>query len=168
MLFHGIDNLLSPLSNLVLILPLQHHAQQRLGAGVAHEQPAAAFEARLDGLHHGGHGGRFLAFVTFLTHLRNQHGAIHAVYYEDVKQHAGTLAAHAYGGFLASLQIWCHTNSRIPLYPLPPVLFLALVTVLIALLATGRPKESLLGLAIVLSGLPVYRVVFRQRRSEFP
>lgn len=67
---------------------------------------------------HGGHGGRFLAFVAFLTHLRNQHGAIHAVYYEDVKQHAGTLAAHAYGGFLASLQIWCHTNSRIPLYPL--------------------------------------------------
>jgi len=56
-------------------------------------------------------------------------------------------------------------SERIPLYPLPPALFLVLVVVLLALLATGRPKESLIGLAVVSLGLPVYRVVFRDERS---
>jgi len=57
---------------------------------------------------------------------------------------------------------------RIPLYPLPPALFLVLVLVLIALLLSGRPRESLIGLAIVSLGLPVYRVVFRSERNPVP
>ncbi|HXE49537.1 MAG TPA: hypothetical protein VN663_14255 [Ramlibacter sp.] len=65
---------------------------------------------------HGGHGGRFLAFMAFLNQLRNSHGDIHAIYYEDVKRHQGVLSAHAYGGFLAILQAWCFTNGRVPLY----------------------------------------------------
>lgn len=65
---------------------------------------------------HGGHGGKFLAFMTLLNQLRNQHGDVHAVYYEDIKMHKGVLAAHAYGGFLAILQTWCYINGRVPLY----------------------------------------------------
>lgn len=67
---------------------------------------------------HGGYGFRFLAFVQFLSQTRISNGDIHAVYYEDVKRHAGTLAAHAYGGFLAMLQVWCASNGNIPMYPL--------------------------------------------------
>lgn len=67
---------------------------------------------------HGGHGPRFLAFMTFLSQLRIMHGEIHVVYFEDVKRHAGTLAAHAYGGFLAILQVWCSVNGKVPMYAL--------------------------------------------------
>ncbi len=63
----------------------------------------------------GGHGGKFLAFMAKLNDLRNTHGAVHAVYYEDIKMHKGVLAAHAFGGFLAILQAWCHIN-HVPLY----------------------------------------------------
>lgn len=65
---------------------------------------------------HGGHGGKFLAFMAHLNQLRIAHGDVHAVYYEDIKMHKGVLAAHAYGGFLAILQTWCHVNGRVPLY----------------------------------------------------
>ncbi len=58
----------------------------------------------------GGRGQRWLAFRQFLNDQRNAAGEIQVVYYEDVKQHAGTLAAHAYGGFLALLEAWCVSN----------------------------------------------------------
>lgn len=73
----------------------------------------------LDRAKHGSHGARFLAFMAFLTSVRNVHGDIHAVYYEDVKQHSSTLAAHSFGGLLAIVQVWCVVNGKIPLYPLP-------------------------------------------------
>lgn len=60
---------------------------------------------------HQGHGRRWLAFREFLSERRSALGAIETVYYEDVKQHAGTLAAHAYGGFLAMLECWCAVNN---------------------------------------------------------
>ena len=41
-------------ADLVLVLAFEHHAQQRLGAGVAHEQPALAGDARLDARDRGG------------------------------------------------------------------------------------------------------------------
>lgn len=61
-------------------------------------------------------GQRWLKFRAFLAEQRLQAGEIHAVYYEDVKQHAGTLAAHVYGGFLAMLEMWCAANN-VPLRP---------------------------------------------------
>lgn len=64
---------------------------------------------------HGGHGGKFLAFMFHLNTIRDTHGTARAVYYEDIKMHKGVLAAHAYGGFLAILQTWCHIN-KVPLY----------------------------------------------------
>jgi Holliday junction resolvasome RuvABC endonuclease subunit len=33
------------------------------------------------------------------------------VYFEEVRRHIGTDAAHAYGGYLATLQTWCTDNS---------------------------------------------------------
>ena len=33
-----------------------------------------------------------------------------AVYFEEVRRHAGTTAAHVYGGFLAHLTGWCEHN----------------------------------------------------------
>lgn len=56
-------------------------------------------------------GQRWLKFRAFLSEQRQQAGEIHAVYYEDVKQHAGTLAAHVYGGFWATLEGWCAANN---------------------------------------------------------
>lgn len=62
-------------------------------------------------------GHRWLKFRAFLNEQRVQAGGeIHAVYFEDVKQHAGTLAAHVYGGFLACLEMWCASNN-VPLRP---------------------------------------------------
>lgn len=61
-------------------------------------------------------GQRWLKFRAFLAEQRLQAGDIHAIYYEDVKQHAGTLAAHVYGGFLAMLEMWCAANN-VPLRP---------------------------------------------------
>lgn len=61
-------------------------------------------------------GQRWLKFRAFLGEQRQQAGEIHAIYYEDVKQHAGTLAAHVYGGFLAMLEAWCAANN-VPLRP---------------------------------------------------
>jgi Holliday junction resolvasome RuvABC endonuclease subunit len=61
-------------------------------------------------------GQRWLKFRAFLAEQRLQAGEIHAVYYEDVKNHAGTLAAHIYGGFLACLEMWCAANN-VPLRP---------------------------------------------------
>lgn len=49
-------------------------------------------------------GQRWLRARSFLTDLivRNQ---VHAIAYEDVKRHAGTDAAHAYGAFLCLVQM---------------------------------------------------------------
>jgi APA family basic amino acid/polyamine antiporter len=48
-----------------------------------------------------------------------------------------------------------------PLYPLTPVLFLASVSLVLVLLAGGRPHEALLGVAVVASGVPVYLLLHR-------
>jgi APA family basic amino acid/polyamine antiporter len=53
---------------------------------------------------------------------------------------------------------------RTPGYPFTPVVFLALVAVLLVLLAAGRPRESLLGAAVTLAGLPIYFLIFRRKR----
>jgi hypothetical protein len=57
-------------------------------------------------------GQRWLKFRSFLADQRAAAGGeIHAVYFEDVKRHAGTTAAHVYGGFLAMLEAWCAANN---------------------------------------------------------
>jgi APA family basic amino acid/polyamine antiporter len=51
-----------------------------------------------------------------------------------------------------------------PAYPLPPIAFLLLVALLLVLLAVHSPREALLGIAVVLAGLPVYQ--FFRRNSD--
>lgn len=56
-------------------------------------------------------GQRWLKFRAFLAEQRTAAGGeIDAIYFEDVKRHVGTTAAHVYGGFLAMLEAWCAAN----------------------------------------------------------
>ena len=54
-----------------------------------------------------GGGMRFLRFKRWLTEIKNTADGIDAVYLEEVRRHAGTNAAHIYGGFLAHVAAWC-------------------------------------------------------------
>ncbi len=54
-----------------------------------------------------GGGMRFLRFKRWLTETKNAVGGIDAVYFEEVRRHAGTNAAHIYGGFLGHVTAWC-------------------------------------------------------------
>jgi APA family basic amino acid/polyamine antiporter len=51
---------------------------------------------------------------------------------------------------------------RAPWHPLPIIVFLALVVVMIALFAIGRPVQTLIGGAVVALGIPVSRFVVRK------
>jgi APA family basic amino acid/polyamine antiporter len=53
---------------------------------------------------------------------------------------------------------------RIPGYPATPLGFLALLAMILALLAAGRPRQALLGTAVVLLGIPVHALVAARRR----
>lgn len=53
-----------------------------------------------------GGGMAFLRFNHWLSELAESSGPISAVFFEEVRAHAGTLAAHVYGGFLAHLEAW--------------------------------------------------------------
>ena len=48
-------------------------------------------------------------------------------------------------------------------YPVTPLIFLALVAVLLFLLASNNPREAALGAGVVLLGLPVYYLAFARR-----
>jgi basic amino acid/polyamine antiporter, APA family len=53
-----------------------------------------------------------------------------------------------------------------PGYPVTPVIFLALVAVLLVLLGASNPGRALLGVGVVLLGLPVYHLVFRKNPAS--
>jgi Holliday junction resolvasome RuvABC endonuclease subunit len=52
---------------------------------------------------------RFVKMREWLDYM--QHTRFKTVYFEEVRRHIGTDAAHAYGGYLATLQTWCADNS---------------------------------------------------------
>lgn len=54
-----------------------------------------------------GGGMRFLRFRSWLDHLLDGAKTIDLIHFEEVRRHAGTDAAHIYGGFLAHLSAWC-------------------------------------------------------------
>jgi len=58
-----------------------------------------------------GGGMRYLRFERWLNETLNITGKIDELYFEEVRRHLGVDAAHAYGGFLASLTSWCEENS---------------------------------------------------------
>ena len=56
---------------------------------------------------------------------------------------------------------------RVPVYPLPPIIFLILVSVLLFLLAAHNYREAVLGTLVVLTGVPVYAIFqSRQRHTQ--
>jgi basic amino acid/polyamine antiporter, APA family len=57
------------------------------------------------------------------------------------------------------------TTYKVPGYPFTPVVFLALVVVLLAMLAANSPRETLLGLGIVALGIPAYHLLARRKSS---
>jgi basic amino acid/polyamine antiporter, APA family len=54
---------------------------------------------------------------------------------------------------------------RTPGYPLTPVIFLLLVALLLVLIAGHDPAQAALGVGVVVLGLPVYFLMFRERRA---
>lgn len=58
-----------------------------------------------------GGGMRYLRFERWLNETLNITGKIDELYFEEVRRHLGVDAAHAYGGFLASLTSWCEENN---------------------------------------------------------
>ena len=57
-----------------------------------------------------GGGMRYLRFGKWLDQTLEVTGGIDAVYFEEVRRHIGTDAAHTYGGFLAALTSWCEAK----------------------------------------------------------
>ncbi len=53
-----------------------------------------------------GGGMRLLRFRAWLTEVTHLAGALSQIAFEEVRAHAGTDAAHLYGGFLAHLSAW--------------------------------------------------------------
>ena len=66
-----------------------------------------------------GGGMRFLKFKRWLADMKycGTYG-LDAVYFEEVRRHAGVDAAHAYGGFMAHLTAWCE-HHEIPYQGVP-------------------------------------------------
>jgi len=53
-----------------------------------------------------------------------------------------------------------------PWFPLPLAVFIVLMSLLLALIALGSPREALLGTAVVLAGLPVHYIFQRKLRAK--
>ncbi len=65
-----------------------------------------------------GGGMRFLRFKRWLAEIKQSCDGIDALYFEEVRRHVGVDAAHAYGGFLATLTAWCE-HHQIPYQGVP-------------------------------------------------
>ena len=53
-----------------------------------------------------GGGMRYLRFTNWLTEIDRLSGPVTAIWFEEVRRHAGTDAAHVYGGLMATLTAW--------------------------------------------------------------
>jgi Holliday junction resolvasome RuvABC endonuclease subunit len=65
-----------------------------------------------------GGGMRYLRFKRWLGEVKDAAEGLDAVYFEEVRRHAGVDAAHAYGGFLAHLTAWCEQR-QVPYQGVP-------------------------------------------------
>ena len=65
-----------------------------------------------------GGGTRFLRFKRWLTEIKQSCDGIDCLHFEEVRRHVSTDAAHAYGGFLATLTAWCE-HHQIPYQGVP-------------------------------------------------
>jgi Holliday junction resolvasome RuvABC endonuclease subunit len=88
-----------------------------------------------------GGGMRYLRFTNWLTEIDRLSGPIEAVYFEEVRRHAGTDAAHVFGGLLAVLTSWAELRG-VPYQGVP--------VGTIKLHATGKgnaPKQAMIDAA---------------------
>ena len=53
-----------------------------------------------------GGGMRYLRFTNWLTEIDRLSGPIAAIWFEEVRRHVATDAAHVYGGLMATLTAW--------------------------------------------------------------
>ncbi|MCE8520832.1 hypothetical protein KBY30_07535 [Ruegeria pomeroyi] len=53
-----------------------------------------------------GGGMRYLRFTHWVTEIDRLSGPIEAIWFEEVRRHLGTDAAHVYGGLMATLETW--------------------------------------------------------------
>lgn len=58
-----------------------------------------------------GGGMMWLRFKRWLTEMLDKHGPLDCIYFEEVRAHKGTAAAHTYGGFLSHLSAFCESRS---------------------------------------------------------
>lgn len=65
-----------------------------------------------------GGGMRFLRLGAWLDELDKLSGGLHAIYFEEVRRHASTDAAHAYGGYMGKLTEWCEIH-KVPYQGVP-------------------------------------------------
>lgn len=56
------------------------------------------------------------------------------------------------------------TTYKTPLYPLTPLVFLTLTAIVLLLIGMQNPFQTVLGIIVVLLGLPVYYLVFAKRK----
>ncbi len=54
-----------------------------------------------------GGGMRYLRFGRWISEIQKSVSELQFLYFEEVRRHVSTDAAHAYGGFLATLTAWC-------------------------------------------------------------
>ena len=59
-----------------------------------------------------------------------------------------------------------YAGYRTPLYPVTPIVFLSITAIVLFFIGMRDPTRTLLGIAVVLLGLPVYYFVF-QKKGEF-
>lgn len=60
-------------------------------------------------LRHEDAGMRFVRFREALDRMLKSNG-VTVIYFEEVRRHVGTTAAHIYGGFMNGLKTWCVDN----------------------------------------------------------
>ena len=53
-----------------------------------------------------GGGMRYLRFSNWLSEIDRLSGPVETIWFEEVRRHAGTDAAHVYGGLMATLTAW--------------------------------------------------------------
>ncbi len=64
------------------------------------------------------YGVIFLKFKNWLTELKHRYQDIDHIYFEAVRRHLGTDAAHMYGGYMSQLTAWA-THHDIPYQGVP-------------------------------------------------
>ena len=103
----GIDLPLRKMSNTVLALDLGTTTGWALRLG--DRSILSGIQTFRPGRFEGG-GMRYLRFTDWLVEIAMRAHGIRRIVFEEVRRHAGTDAAHVYGGFLGTLTSWCEAH----------------------------------------------------------